>query len=108
MNCFSRAALIADQRRWNRTGEIQRIELFISLAQSGRTVKDESAAVVGEAQDHRRKNIGVIGGRILAHEDRIEGLQRIGLALIEKAVMRLAAHHFASPREGERLMALRI
>ena len=61
---------------------------------------------VGEAQDHRGVEVGGVGGWILAHEDGVEGLQRILRAVIEEFVMRRRAGNFAAPRFGEPSMAL--
>ena len=94
---------VSDDGGRDRAGEIERVELFVSFAQAGRLVEDEGTLAVGETQDHGGVEIGRVGGRILAHEDGVEGLQRILRAVIEELEMRRRAGDFAAPRFGERL-----
>ena len=64
---------------------------------------------VGQAEQHRRVKISRVGRRILAHEDRIKGLQRILRALVEKFVVRISApRQLASPRPRDDLRAARV
>src|SRR6266849_2560166 len=99
--------LVGDDRGRNRTGKVERIKFFVRLAEPRRTVQHERAPAVGETQQHRREKVRGVGRRILAHENRVEGLERILRALVEEAVMRRRAHHLASARPCERLMTVR-
>jgi len=60
---------------------------------------------IGEAEEHRGVEIRGVGRGILAHENGVEGLQRIWRARVEYAEMRLRARHFAAAGMGKPLMA---
>src|SRR6266851_1516808 len=102
---FQSRNFVGNKRRRNRAGKIQRIEFFVSFAETRWTVQHKGAMRVGEAEQHRGIEIVGVGGRILAHEDRVEVLERILRAIIEVAEMRYRAHHFAAPRPCQALMA---
>ena len=105
---FQPRNFIGHQRRRNRVGKIQRVELLVGLAQARRIVQHEGAMAVGQAEQHRRVKIGRIGGRVLAHEYRVEGLERILGGVVEKFVVRVLAHHFASPRPRDHMRTARV
>src|SRR5579875_2567228 len=93
------------QRRRNHAGKIQRVKLFVRLAQARRMIEYERAPAVDEAQEHRRVEISGVRRRILAHEDRVERIQRTLGARLEPSVVRRLAHHGAAPRESHRAIA---
>ena len=100
---------IGHERRRNRVGKIQRVKFFVRLAKPGRIVEHERLPFVGQAQQHRGVEIGRIGGRILAHEDRVEVFDWIIGALVEKLVARIAApRQLASPRPRHHMPAARV
>ena len=66
----------ADQRRWRIVGEFHQRQLLGMLAQCPRPVENTHPVGLGSFEQPGGRQVLEIEGRILAHEDRVEGLER--------------------------------
>src|SRR5216117_2249195 len=56
--------------------EVERVELLVRLAQPARVVHHQRHRGVGEPEHLGREVVGQVEGRVLAHEDHVEGAER--------------------------------
>ena len=90
----------AQQGRRHQLLEMQHEELFRGVAHRGRIVDDERPVIGQQLEQMRRRDVGHVEGRVLAHQHDVEPGQIEFLELAEAVVIAVLAEHFERPAAG--------
>ncbi len=71
--------------------EVERVEFFVGIAQAARLVEHQALAGIDQAEHVRRVEEAHVEGRVLAHEDGVEGVEHDIALLTDGACDELSA-----------------